>query len=84
LLRPRLWVTYSPMLVTPPIIARLLLRPRKWAQRRVTSGAFGPVVRRRGRAQLVALAAVETYNGRPFTEAQLADVGIERETDDGT
>jgi hypothetical protein len=72
------------MLVTPPIIARLLLRPRKWAQRRVTSGAFGPVVRRRGRAQLVALAAVEAWAGRRFAAEQLADVGIEREAADGT
>jgi hypothetical protein len=72
------------MLVTPPTIARLLLRPRKWAQRRVTAGAFGPVVRRRGRAQLVALAAVEAWAGRRFAAEQLADVGIEREAADGT
>jgi hypothetical protein len=72
------------MLVTPPIIARLLLRPRKWAQRRVQAGAFGPVVRRRGRAQLVALNAVEAWAGRRFAPEQLADVGIEREATDGT
>jgi hypothetical protein len=55
-----------------------------WAHRRVKTGAFGPVVRRRGRAQLVSLGAVETYNGRPFTEAQLAAAGIIMEQANGT
>jgi hypothetical protein len=72
------------MLVTPPTIARLLLRPRKWAQRRVTAGAFGPVIARRGRAQLVALGAVEAWAGRRFAPEQLADIGIEWESTDGT
>jgi hypothetical protein len=59
------------MLVTAPTIGRLVVRPRKWAQRRMAAGAFGPVTRR-GRAKLVELAAVEAHARVKFTDAQIA------------
>src|SRR5207248_605204 len=74
--RPTPWDTPSPMLVTPPTIGRLLLRPRRWAHRQVRAGHFGPAVRIRGRALGVRLAAVEAYAGRRFSNAQLAAAGI--------
>ncbi len=60
------------LLITPPTIGRLLRRPRRWAQRRVVAGAFGPVLKRRGRTYYVDLAAVEAFAGQNFTPAQLA------------
>jgi hypothetical protein len=62
----------GPMLVTPPTIGKLLQRPRRWAQRRVVAGAFGPIMRRRGRTYYVDLAGVEAFAARHFTKEQLA------------
>src|SRR5262245_1135861 len=50
----------SPMIaVAAPAVAKLLDRPRRWAGRRVASGAWGPIIGRRGKAKLVDLRAVE-------------------------
>jgi hypothetical protein len=64
------------LLVTAPPIARLLLRGRVWAWRRLKAGDFGPIVRRQGRAFCVTLAGVEAYVGRPFSPDQLAAAGL--------
>jgi len=71
------------MLITGPTIARLVLRPRRWAHRRVIAGDFGAVVARRGRAQLVDLAAVEARLGVTFSPQALAAVGIYPEENNG-
>jgi hypothetical protein len=63
-------------LVAGPVIARLFARPRLWAYKRIKRGRFGPVVKRRGRALLVDLAAVEAAAGTTFTPAQLAAAGV--------
>jgi hypothetical protein len=42
----------------------------------IKRGRFGPVLKRRGRALLVELAAVEAAAGAAFTPAQLAAAGI--------
>jgi hypothetical protein len=61
------------MLVTCPTIGRLALKPRKWAQRRLAAGRFGPVVRK-GRTGLVDLSNVEASLGIKFTAEQLERV----------
>jgi hypothetical protein len=71
------------MLIAGPTIARLVLRNRRWAHRRVIAGDFGAVVARRGRAQLVDLTAVESRLGVTFSSEALAAVGIHREETNG-
>ena len=61
------------MLVTPPTIGKLLGRPRRWAQRHVVAGDFGPIVERRRRALLVDLRKVEDYTGLNFTPQQIVE-----------
>jgi hypothetical protein len=58
------------MLVTCPTIGRLALKSRKWAQRRLAAGRFGPVVRK-GRTGLVDLTNVEAALGTRFTPEQI-------------
>jgi hypothetical protein len=64
------------MLITAPVIGRLLLRPRLRAYRHVKAGAFGLVVHRRGRVLEVDVANVEACLGRHFTAEQLAAAGL--------
>jgi hypothetical protein len=64
------------MLIAGPAIAKLFARPRLWAYKAIKSGRFGPVVKRRGRAQLVDLAVVQAATGMTFTPAQLAAAGL--------
>jgi hypothetical protein len=64
------------MLIAGPAIAKLFARPRLWAYKRIRNGRFGPIVKRRGRALLVDLAAVEAAAGTIFTPAQLAAAGV--------
>jgi hypothetical protein len=64
------------MLIGGPAIAKLFARPRLWAYKRIKSGRFGPAMKRRGRALLVDLAAVEAAAGTAFTPAQLAAAGV--------
>jgi hypothetical protein len=64
------------MMVNPVQIARLLLRSRITAWRRVAAGAYGPVVRGRGRVCWVGLRAVAAAEGVVFSEAQLAAAGV--------
>jgi hypothetical protein len=64
------------MLIAGPAIAKLFARPRLWAFKRIKRGEFGPVVKRRGRALLVDLAAVEAATGMTFTPAQLRAAGL--------
>jgi len=64
------------MLIAGPAIARLFARPRLWAHKAIRRGRFGPVVKRRGRALLVDLTAVEAAAGTTFTPAQLAAAGV--------
>jgi hypothetical protein len=59
------------MLVTCPTIARLAFKPRKWAQRRLAAGHFGPVISRKGRTRLVDLANVEAALHTRFTAEQI-------------
>jgi len=58
------------MLITASTIGRLLVRPRKWAQRRIADGTFGPAIRTK-RAWLVDLARVEEQAGHKFTDEQI-------------
>jgi hypothetical protein len=64
------------MHVAGPEIASLLLRPLRWAHRAVHRGEFGSIVGRRGKADLVDLAAVERHVGLHFTREQLHDAGV--------
>jgi hypothetical protein len=64
------------MHVAGPEIASLLLRPLRWAHRAVHRGEFGPIVGKRGKADLVELAAVERRAGLEFSPAQLAAAGV--------
>src|SRR5436190_256014 len=59
------------MLVTAGMIARLQGRPRKWAQRRMKAGVYGPIMGLRGRWPYVDLAEVEAEDGRSFASEQL-------------
>jgi|GraSoiStandDraft_4_1057263.scaffolds.fasta_scaffold573227_1 hypothetical protein len=66
------------------MISRLFGRERTWSWRRLTRGDFGPITPVEGVLHAT-LAGAETYNGRPFSEAQLAAAGIiKREATDGT
>jgi hypothetical protein len=64
------------MLIAGPAIAKLFARPRLWAYKGIKRGRFGPVVKSRGRALLVDLAAVQAAAGTTFTPAQLAAAGV--------
>jgi hypothetical protein len=64
------------MHVAGPEIASLLLRPLRWAHRAGHRGEFGPIVGRRGKADLVDLSAVELHVGLRFTRGQLHDAGV--------
>jgi len=64
------------MHVAGPEIASLLLRPLRWAHRAVHRGEFGPIVGRRGKADLVDLAAVERQVGLRFDREQLIVAGV--------
>lgn len=64
------------MHVAGPEIASLLLRSLRRAHRAVHRGEFGPIVGRRGKADLVELVAVERHVGLRFTLAQLAAAGV--------
>jgi len=68
--------------VRGPTVAKLLLRPRRWAHRRVRSGAWGPIVGRDGQALLVDLRNVESAIGLRFTPQQLASVGLPSNRED--
>jgi hypothetical protein len=73
------------MLVSGPIIAHLLARPRMWALRQISDGHFGPVIER-DCVLLVELARVEAVVGTTFSPAQLEAAGIwqiEEEPPDG-
>jgi hypothetical protein len=60
------------MLVSSPFIGRLMVRPRKWAQRRIVAGDFGPIVKR-GRANLVDLRNVQAATGKSFSPQQITE-----------
>ncbi len=60
------------MLVTGPIIGKLLARPRLWAYRRMKAGDFGPPIKGRGRALCVHLEKVQEKTGQRFSQEQLA------------
>jgi hypothetical protein len=64
------------MLVSAPTIARLLARPRLWANRRVQAGRYGPVIHRGGNAHFVHLDRVEAAEGRTFPVEQLLAAGV--------
>jgi hypothetical protein len=64
------------MRVAGPEIASLLLRSLRWAHRAVHRGEFGPIIGRRGKADLVALDAVERRFGLRFAPDQLAAAGV--------
>jgi hypothetical protein len=64
------------MLVSAPMIARLLCRPWLWAYRRMTAGMFGPIVHQQGRWPYVSLHAVERVTSRRFDRDQLVRAGV--------
>jgi hypothetical protein len=64
------------MLINAPQIAKLFLKPRLWANRRLWAGHYGPVSNYGGRACWVPIEAVETFHGRQFTAAQLLAAGV--------
>jgi len=63
------------LLVTAPVVARLALRPRLWANRAIRRGEFGPVHRNYGRALKVELSYVEQALG-PFPPERLRAAGL--------
>jgi hypothetical protein len=57
--------------VSCPQIGRLALRTRRWAQKAVARGDFGPEAFRKGRARYFDLANVEAGLGCTFTAEQI-------------
>jgi hypothetical protein len=64
------------MLVTSPVIARLLGRSRIHTWRQVAAGHYGPIRHRRGRWAYVELARVEAVEHLTFTQDQLRAAGL--------
>ena len=63
------------MLVTAPIVAKLAMRPRLWANRAIRRGEFGPVHGNFGRALKVELAYAEQALD-PFPPESLPAAGL--------
>jgi hypothetical protein len=63
------------MLITPPVVGRLLAISRVMAHRRVIGGDFGKV-HHRGPVREVDLTNVATCVGLAFTPTQLAAAGL--------
>jgi hypothetical protein len=57
--------------VTPPMIGRLLGRPRMWAFRQVDAGRYGPTTRQNG-VLFADLAGVENAACRTFSDENIA------------
>jgi hypothetical protein len=64
------------LLVSAPMVAKLLGRPRRWALRQAKAGWYGAPVRRTGHHSYFDLAAVERVEGITFDPDQLERAGV--------